>query len=164
MKPPRDLSPDARLRHELVALLRGGQAHVGLRALDGIPADRVNERAPGLPHTLWELVEHLRVAQADILEFTTSADYRDKQWPDDYWPDWGAQTVEWDTARRSFLADLDALATLAETADLTAELPHAPGYTPLRQILLAADHNAHHLGQVVDVRRALGLWPPPDAA
>ncbi len=162
MKPPRDLAPDARLRHELAALLRGGQAHVGPRALDGVPAHRVDDRAEGLPHSLYALLWHLRMAQADLLEYATSADYEAKDWPADYWPDAPAAPGAWDRERAAFLRDLDALVRLAETADLTAELAHAPGYTVLRQLLVAADHNAHHLGQIVDVRRALGLWPPPD--
>ena len=138
-RPPSGLSPDARLRHELVALLRGGQAHTGLRALDGVPTDRVNDRVAGFPHSLWDLLEHLRFTQADILEYAAAPDYRDKTWPADYWPDADAGSGDWDAARDGFRADLDALAALAETADLTAELPHAPGYTALRQILLAAD-------------------------
>ncbi|WP_420455122.1 DinB family protein [Rubrivirga sp.] len=158
--PPSGLSPDARLRHELVALLRGGQAHTGLRALADVPPDRVNDRVAGLPHSLWDLLDHLRFTQADILEYATDPGYRDKTWPADYWPDGDAGPDDWDAARDAFRTDLDALAALAETADLTAELAWAPGYTVLRQVLLAADHNAHHLGQVVALRRQLGLWPP----
>ena len=162
--PPTGLAPDARLRHELVALLRGRQAHVGTaEALRGVPPDRVNDRVDGFPHSLWDLLEHLRIAQADILEFATDADYVSKAWPDDYWPAADAALGDWAAALDAFLSDLDALATLAETGDLYAELGHAPGYTLLRQVMLAADHNSHHLGQVVQLRRELGLWPP-DAA
>ena len=161
--PPTDLAPDARLRHELVALLHGGQAHVGPRALDGIPPDRVNDRVDGLPHSLWDLVEHLRFTQADILEFVRSPDYHEKTWPADYWPSGDATPTQFEHVRSAFLRDLGALADLVRTADLTAELGHAPGYTALREVLLAADHNAHHLGQVVALRRQLGLWPPDDA-
>ena len=162
LTPPTGLDPDARLRHELAALLRGHQAHVDAHAtLAGIPPDRVNDRVDGWEHSLWDLVEHLRFTQADILEFARG-DYDDKDWPADYWPDHDAGADDWRQSRAGFLADLDALVELAETADLTAELPHAPGYTVLRQVLLAADHNSHHLGQVVALRRALGLWPPPE--
>jgi len=160
MKPPRDLAPDDRLRHELTALLRGGQAHAGLTALDGVPEARVNDRVDGVPHSLYDLLWHLRYSQADILEFTTSADYAPHDWPADYWPDAPASPGDWERERAAFLDDLDALVGLAETADLTAELPHAPGYTALRQLLVAADHNSHHLGQVIALRRELGLWPP----
>lgn len=143
-------------------MLRGRNAHVdAATALDGVPPDRVDERAGG-EHSLWELAEHLRIAQADILEFSTSADYRGKEWPDDYWPDADAAEGAWDDTCRAFFSDLDALIGLAQTGDLTAEFDHAPGYTRLRQLLLAADHNAYHLGQIVAVRRRLGLWPPPD--
>ena len=160
--PPTDLDPDARLRHELVALVRGRQAHLDAPAtLAGIPPDRVNDRAPGWDRSLWDLVEHLRFTQADILEFV-AGDYADKAWPADYWPDHPAGPGDWRRSVAAFLDGIDALAALAETADLTAELPHAPGYTVLRQVLLAADHNAHHLGQVIALRRLLGLWPPTE--
>lgn len=162
MPPPRDLSPDARLRYQLTALLRGGQAHAGLRALDGVPEAHVNDRVDGLPYSLYDLVWHLRYAQADILEYATSTDYASKDWPADYWPDAPADSGDWDRERTAFLRDIDALVALAETADLTAELDHAPGYTVLRQFLVAADHNSHHLGQIIALRRQLGLWPPPD--
>ena len=142
-------------------LLRGRQAHVGTaEALRGVPSDRVNDRVDGLPHSLWDLLEHLRIAQADILEFATDAGYEAKAWPADYWPDAEAAPGDWDAALAGFLSDLDTLAGLAETGDLYAELGHAPGYTLLRQVMLAADHNSHHLGQVVQLRRQLGLWPP----
>ena len=158
--------PD-RLRTELAALLRGGNAHVATAdALRGVPPGRINETPDGCPHSLWDLLDHLRIAQRDILDFTRGDGYEEKEWPADYWPDGPGTAASWDDALAAFLADLDALIQMAEDAstDLTAELPHAPGYTPLRQLLLAADHNAHHLGQVILVRRLLGCWPPPEAA
>ena len=102
----------------------------------------------------------MRFTQADLLEFTTTPDYREKAWPGDYWPSGDAGPGEFESVRAAFLDDLDALVRLAETADLLAELPWAPGYTPLRELLLAADHTAYHLGEVVALRRRLGLWPP----
>ena len=159
-RPARGLSPDARLRAEVAALLRGRNAHVDPEtALGGVPPDRVDDRA-GSEHSLWELAWHLRFTQADILEFSRSADYAEKAWPDDYWPDGPTPPGAWAETVRAFLADRDALVGLAETGDLTAGLPWAPGYTLLRELLLAADHNAYHLGQVVALRRRLGLWPP----
>lgn len=161
MPPPTALDPVVRLRHELAALLRGRQAHIDAEtALRGIPNEAVNRRPASCAHSLWDLTEHLRFTQADILEFTTRADYAEKSWPDDYWPDADAGADDFEAARAAFLRDLDALVALAESADLFGELPWAPGYTPLRELLLAADHNAHHLGQVVTLRRQLGLWPP----
>ena len=157
--PPRSLGPDARLRHEVAALLRGQQAHVDAHAaLAGVPPDGVDDRAGGA-HSLYDLVWHLRFTQADILEFSRGASYRDKAWPGDYWPD-GLADGAWDAECAAFLADLDTLVGLAETGDLVAEFEHAPGYTLLRELLLVADHNAYHLGQVVALRRRLGLWPP----
>ncbi|MGB3543104.1 DinB family protein [Rubrivirga sp.] len=161
--PPRDLEADARLRHELVALLQGGQASVdAATALEGVPLARVNDRLPGWDHSLWDLLEHLRVTQADILEFSTDAGYRDKRWPADYWPDLEAVEGDWGRALESFLSDLEALKDVARTGDLFAELGHAPGYTLLRELMLAAEHNAHHLGQLIALRRQLGIWPPRD--
>ena len=162
LTPPTGLDPDVRLRHELVALLRGRQAHVDAQAaLSDVPTDRVNDRVDGWDHSLWDLLEHLRLTQADILEFARG-DYQDKDWPADYWPQRDASADDWPEARAGFFDDLDALVHLAETADLTAELAHAPGYTVLRQLLLAADHTSHHLGQIIALRRLLGLWPPPE--
>ena len=156
--------PD-RLRTELVALLRGGNAHVPTAdALRGVPADLINEKPAGCPHSLWDLVEHLRFTQRDILDFTRGPDYAEKQWPADYWPAEPGTDADWDRTLDAFLADLEALIAMAENEalDLTSELAHAPGYTPLRELLLAADHNSHHIGQVVLVRRLLGCWPLAD--
>ena len=158
--PPSGLAPDQRLRHELAALLRGRQAHVdAVTALGGVPPDQINARPAGSPHSLWELLDHLRFTQADILEFVRDPGYAAKRWPDDYWPDHDGSPSEWEATVAAFLTDLDALAALAETGDLTAELAHAPGYTLLRELLLVADHNSHHLGQIVLLRRQLGIWP-----
>ena len=157
-KPETNLQPDARLRSELAALLRGGNAHVDATTVfDGIPPDRINDRVDGLPHSLWDLLEHLRYSQADILEFCAPG-YVKKAWPDAYWPSAPASPSDWDSAQIAFLADIDTFIELAKTGDLTAEFAWAPGYTLLRQIFVAADHNSHHLGQIVALRRHLGLW------
>ena len=159
--PPRDLEADARLRHELAALLDGGQASVDAAgALGAVPPARVNDRVPGWDHSLWDLLEHLRFTQADILEFSTDAGYAEKRWPTDYWPALEAVDGDWDRALEAFLADLEALKALVRTGDLFAELGHALGYTLLRELMLAAEHNAHHVGQVIALRRQLGIWPP----
>ncbi|GAB5534213.1 MAG: DinB family protein [Rubricoccaceae bacterium] len=158
LKPQTDLTSDDRLRAELVALLRGRNAHVdAASALDGIPPARINDRVEGFSHSLWDLLAHLRFAQADILEFC-SPGYVKKPWPDAYWPASPASPSEWNDAVEAFLADTDGFIELARTGDLIAEFAWAPGFTLLRQILLAADHNSHHLGQVVALRRQLGLW------
>lgn len=162
-KPATGLSPDARLRAEVVALLRGSNAHVpASTVLDGIPFERVNERVEGLPYSLWELVYHLWFSQHDILVFIQKADYEGHAWPDDYWPKVDATPDSWTDTCQAFHSDLDRLVDLVEDSDndLLAEFDHAPGYTLLRQALLVADHNAHHLGEIVVVRRLLGIWEP----
>jgi uncharacterized damage-inducible protein DinB len=156
--------PD-RLRTELVALLRGGNAHVPTAdALHGVPSNLINQKPASCPHALWDLLEHLRIAQRDILDFTRGDGYEEKDWPADYWPDQPGTAADWTESLAAFHADLDALCQMAEdeTLDLTAELAHAPGYTVLRELLLVADHNSHHVGQVVLLRRQLGCWPPPE--
>lgn len=162
-KPQSGLAPDARLRTEVVALLRGGHAHVDTAtALDGIPFERVNERVDGLPYSIWELVYHLWFAQHDILVFALDPDYEGHDWPDDYWPSDDATPEAWADTMQAFHDDLDRMVALVEDTnrDLTAEFDHAPGYTLLRQALLVADHNAHHLGQLIALRRLLGIWTP----
>ena len=158
------LAPQARIRAELAALLRGGNAHVPvLDCFRGVPPEASGVRAPGFPHTLWELLYHLWFTQNDILAFCQRPDYEEPRWPEAYWPAVPPTADLWRLTLADFEADLDAMAELAATGDLTAEFDHAPGYTLLREVLLVADHNAHHAGQVIAVRRALGLWPPPEA-
>lgn len=158
---PASRGADARLRAEIVALLRGGNAHVTTEAaIDGLPPDRVNDRPDGRPHSLWDLVYHLWFTQHDILVFCLNPDYAERAWPDDYWPTAEATLASWADTTQALRSDRDRLIGLAETGDLTAELGHAPGYTLLRELLLAADHTAYHVGQIVSLRRRLGLWPP----
>ena len=169
MRPqPGPLSPDARLRSEIADLLGGGHAHVPpADALGGVPEARVNERPGGSEHSLWDLLYHLRVAQADILDFVRAslpggAPYAEKGWPASYWPAGPAARGDWKKERAAFLADLEAFRALVRDpfTDLTGELSQAPGYTVVREALLAADHTSYHLGQLVALRRALGLWKP----
>jgi hypothetical protein len=155
------LAGDARLRAEVVALLRGGNAHAPADAvLDGIPPERINEHVDGLPYSLWELVYHLWFTQHDILVFSINPDYEDRDWPGDYWPAAEGTPESWADTVQAFHDDLAKLVRLVESTetDLLAEFDHAPGYTLLREALLAADHNAHHLGEVIVLRRLLGLW------
>ena len=163
--PPPGLSADARLRHELVALLRGRQAHVDARTvLADVPPEHLNRRPDGADHSLWELAWHLWFTQRDIVDFCRDPGYTAPPWPDAYWPTRPGDASGWQATVRAFHADADALAELARTADLHAELAWAPGYTVLREVLLAADHAAYHLGQIVALRRRLGLWPSADGA
>lgn len=155
------MSDDA-LRAQLARMLDWKDAHVGFdAAVDGIPAELRGRRANGLPHSPWELLEHMRIAQRDILEFCIDPDYKEMKWPDDYWPSARQQPTrqQWEKSLAEFRADRDEMKRLAAAADLYARIPHGTGQTILREILLVADHNAYHVGQLVLVRRALGAWP-----
>jgi uncharacterized damage-inducible protein DinB len=151
------------LRAQLVKLLDFNQAHVDFdRAVKGIPARLRGQLPQGTEHSLWQLVEHLRIAQADILEFCRTAKYKEKKWPDDYWPKalGPRHAAEWTKAIAAYRRDRKALQRLAAnpTIDLLSAIPHGTGQTYLREILLVADHNAYHIGQIVALRRRLGIW------
>lgn len=152
------------LREHLARALDWEDAHVGFsKAIDGIPPDRRGTRANGFAHTPWQLVEHLRIALRDLVEFALDANYEHvRKWPDDYWPaDAAPSSREWDDSVAAFRADLARLQAVARDAgvDLIAPVPTgSPAQTYLRTILLAIDHNAYHVGQLVAVRQALGIW------
>jgi uncharacterized damage-inducible protein DinB len=157
------MNDEKALRAQLVRLLDFEDAHVGFdRAVKGIPA-RLRGKVPaGGEHSLWQLLEHLRIAQADILEFCRTARYKEKKWPDDYWPVSPAPRsgAAWTKSIADYHRDRQAFQRLAANAkiDLLAAIPHGDGQTYLREILLAADHAAYHIGQIVAVRRTLGIW------
>jgi uncharacterized damage-inducible protein DinB len=152
------------LRDSLVTVLKGGQAHSTIReALEGIDPKKRNVRPQGFQHSVWEELEHMRLAQEDILRYALDPSWVSPDFPAGYWPASPGQMTEsdWQKSVSGFLADLEETIRLAEdeTVDLTAEFPHGEGRTYLRQILLIADHNAYHLGQLVQVRKALDDWP-----
>jgi uncharacterized damage-inducible protein DinB len=156
-------TPEIVLRNQFAAFLDWRSAHAGFdAAVKGLPVRLRGVVPDGFVHSVWDLVEHLRLAQADILEFCRSASYREKAWPADYWPAAHAPRpgAAWDRAIAAFRRDRRAMQRLARDArvDLFAKVPHGSGQTVLREILLVADHNAYHVGQIVDVRRALGAW------
>jgi uncharacterized damage-inducible protein DinB len=154
---------DQALRDHVAALLRWEDAHAGIEQIaDGVPADQWGAAAPGLPYTLWQLLEHLRLAQCDILDFCRNPGYSQPRWPEDYWPK-ESEVPASDAVAGSIVAfrqDREALTALAldRTVDLFARIPHGTGQTYLRELLLVADHTSYHLGQMVAVRRALGIW------
>ncbi|RMH20567.1 MAG: DinB family protein [Acidobacteria bacterium] len=155
---------DANLRQHLVGLLRSRGAHPDFAAAVGGLEPALHGRlAPGCPHTPWQLVEHLRIAQWDILEFCRSPEHASPPWPDGYWPASASPPDQraWERSVEAFRADLEALCDLVRdpATDLLAPLPWGGGQTVLHQALLAADHNAYHLGQLVLLRRLLGAWP-----
>lgn len=155
---------DHALRQHLVRVLNWEDAHVGFEAaVKDIAPEHRGVVPQGLPWSAWQLLEHLRLAQHDILDFCRNPNYRDMKWPDDYWPTSPEPPSEaaWDESIRRYQADRHSMQALAsDTAiDLAARIPHGSGQTFLREILLVADHNAYHVGQLVLVRRLLGIWP-----
>lgn len=154
---------DAQLRKQLVALLRSDQAHVNFdRVVKEFPAAKAGIRPEGLPHSAWELLEHMRIAQNDILRFSLSSDYQEMAWPDDYWPSSPEppSVRNWSSSVKAFRDDLARFERLVQDPkrDLYEPFPWGTGQTLLREALLVADHNAYHLGQLVAVRRLLGSW------
>lgn len=153
------------LRDHLARVLDWEEAHVGFdKAVDGIPTDKRGAVARGFEHSPWQLLEHIRIAQEDILDFCVNPDYEHTmKWPDDYWPRDPAPTSAgaWADSVASCRESREKLKQLArDVKDLTATVPTGKGtQTYLRAILLVADHNAYHVGQLVAVRRALGIWP-----
>ena len=148
------------VRQHISDLLTKAEAHVDLReALKNFPSKLRGIKPEGGPHTPWQLLEHIRIAQWDILEFSRSAKHKSPKWPDEYWPTTEAPPNDkaWDKSVKQVLADLEAMQKLIADPkrDLTAKIPHGDGQTLLREALLVADHNAYHLGQLVMVRRIL---------
>jgi hypothetical protein len=152
------------LREHLLYLLRGGGAHLDFeKAVADLPARLRGAKPPGQPHTPWRLLEHLRICQWDILEFSRNPRHVSPKFPDGYWPKGDAPPDDgaWDRSVAGFRADLKAMQDLVAdpATDLFARIAHGEGQTVLREALLVADHNAYHLGQLVIVRRLLGAWP-----
>jgi hypothetical protein len=155
---------DAALREQLAYLLKGGGAHVHFTdAVEKFPEAKRGTYAQGLAHTGWQLLEHVRIAQWDILEFSRNHEHVSPEFPDGYWPKTPApkDDEEWNDTVAAFKRDLREMIRLVENpkTDLYAAIPHGQGQTILREALVLADHNAYHLGQLVDLRRALGSWP-----
>jgi hypothetical protein len=151
---------DAALRAHVVAVLDGGGAHARAReVLRGFPRRDVGVRLPGFAHSAWELLEHLRIAQNDILFFGLEPGYRSPKWPQGYWPKRPEppSSAAWGDCARAFVADLRACQRIARDRqiDLLAPIPHASDATWLQELLLVADHNAYHLGQLMQLRRGL---------
>jgi hypothetical protein len=154
---------DASLRKHLVELLQGGEAHVGISdALADFPAEKRGVCANGLEHTAWQLLEHIRLAQWDILEFSRDPKHVSPDFPDGYWPQTPVpqDDAAWRKSVQSVASDSRAMISLVTNprSDLHRAFAWGDGQTLLREALLLADHNAYHVGQIVDLRRALGIW------
>jgi len=155
---------DRALRQHVLYLLAGGAAHVDFeKAIAGLPVEQRGVKPAGAAHTAWQLLEHLRIAQWDILEFSRNAKHVSPEWTRGYWPegDTPPNDAAWDRSLEAFRADLKAMEDLVAdlATDLFRRIPHGDGQTILREALLVADHNAYHLGQLVMLRRLLGTWP-----
>ena len=155
---------DKALRAQLAKFLEWEEAHVGFdTAVKGIPPRLRGVVPDGWQYSAWQLVEHLRIAQADILDFCVNPKYKAKKWPDDYWPKSRAprSSAAWTRSLAGIRRDRVKLQRLAANRkiDLLAAIPHGTGQTYLRELLLIADHTAYHVGQIVALRRQLGNWP-----
>jgi uncharacterized damage-inducible protein DinB len=154
---------DHALREQIVGLLSKGEAHLTFEdAIKGLPADARSKKPAGAAHSPWELIEHMRIAQKDILEFTKDGRHKSPKFPAGYWPDpkKAPSDDDWENCLKGFKADLAELVAMAknDSIDLFSQVPHGSGQTVLRELLLVADHNAYHLGELVVTLRSLGVW------
>ena len=154
---------DSSLREHILYLLNDGGAHAKFEdVISDFPAGLRGKKVKALPYTAWMLLEHMRIAQWDIFDFSINPKYQTMKFPDDYWPKTEAPPSEaaWNTAIKEFKKDLKATLDLVENpkTDLYRKIPWGEGQTILREALLVADHNAYHLGQLVTLRRLLGAW------
>jgi hypothetical protein len=155
---------DKALREHVLYLLDGGGAHAKFNeVVADIPPKLLAQKPAGLPHSLWRLLEHLRIAQWDILQFSRNPKHTSPKWPEGYWPktEGPPSPAAWNGSVKKFRQDLKAMQDLVKDpkTDLFAKIPWGDGQIVLREALLLADHNAYHLGQMLDVRRLLGAWP-----
>lgn len=151
------------MKGQLAKALDWGHAHADFdKAVKDFPPELRGRRVHGLPHSPWEILEHLRLAQHDILDFSRNPDYQELKWPDDYWPASAEPPTEtaWDRSVAAFRRDRRAVQKMAAdpTLKLDKKIPHGDGQTYLREILLVLDHNAYHVGELVQLRRLLGAW------
>lgn len=155
--------PQAALRQHLLELLSGGHAHAKFEdAVKRLTPMLRGAKPAGFPHSAWMILEHLRLAQRDILEFSRNRKHASPKWPEGYWPETQAPptAVAWSKSVEQFRSDLNAMKELVKDpkTDLFRKIPWGDGQTVLREALLVADHNSYHIAQLVDVRRLLGVW------
>jgi len=154
---------DSALRQQLLAYFQGGHAHAGFdKAVADLPAELRGSKPAGQPHTPWRLVEHMRLAQWDILEFIRNPNHKSPAWPEGYWPvgDAPPDARAWEEALAAFHADRSALEGLIADPeqDLLAPIAHGTGQTLFREALLVIDHTGYHVAQLILLRRLLGAW------
>jgi len=155
------MEQDELIRKHLLASLEGKNAHLSFEeSIKDIPMGKINKRMEGIEYSSWELVEHMRIAQWDILEFIRNPNFTSPKWPEGYWPKEGGTTSKWKKTIEQFLKDRKTLENYVKdkTVNLYGPIPHAPDYTIFREIVLVIDHNSYHTGQLVTLRKALGIW------
>jgi DinB superfamily len=158
-----DMDIDTIVREQLRALLEGGNAHMTFdEAVANFPRGYMNMKPPNVPYTPWQLLEHIRMAQWDILEFIRNPQYVSPPWPEGYWPVESEQAdeVAWEKTLASFRADLHSLLEMVAdpTVNLYTPIPHGDGQTILREILVVSDHNAYHISEFATYRQVMGTW------
>jgi hypothetical protein len=158
------VDPDQAVRDQLLYLLNGGNAHMSFdEVVERFPLDQINAFAPNTPYTPWHIVEHMRLCQLDILDYIRDPNYVEPPFPEGVWParDEQADQDRWEGTLAGFRNDLQAFKHMVqdEGTDLYAGLPHAPQHNILREILVAADHNAYHIGELGALRQVMGNWP-----
>lgn len=155
-------SANNNLVKELISLLAKGNAHVAFNdAVKSIPFGDLGKKPNGLPYSIWQITEHIRIAQKDILEFSANTNYKELNWPDDYWPKEAAPKNEaaWNDSLRQINNDLDKFIELLNTSeDLYKPFEHGSGQNLLREAMLIADHTSYHTGEIIVLRRLLGNW------
>ena len=152
---------DDTIRKHLLASLQGRNAHISFEeTIKDFPDDFYNKKIPGIQYSCWDLLEHLRLAQRDILDFTVNPEYQSKSWPDNYWPKDKGDAEKWKNSVKNFLDDRKEIEAMLEDSavDLYSPIPYAPDYTIFREIVIVIDHNSYHTGQLLSLRRALGIW------
>lgn len=153
---PIDQNEKQVLRKHLIESLTGEKAHITFdRVVDDFPIAAINERVEGIPHSPYDLLEHMRLAQADIIDFIKNPDYREMKWPDDYWPKAEGTEEDWNHSIQNFLKDRDELIHFIEddSVNLFASLPHAQDYNIFREIIIMANHHSYHTGQLLQLKR-----------
>ncbi len=162
-KPQSVMQTDKALREQLAMFLEGQQAHMSLAdAVKGFPLKDMNVRPRNVPYTFWHLLEHIRIAQWDIVNFIKNPDYEELKWPEDYWPARNARATrdDWENTLARFTSDLREMIAIVKNprTDLHARIPHGDGQTILREAILIVDHNAYHIGEFAILRQVAKNW------
>ena len=155
-------SPETVMRKNLLQSLDGRNAHLTFKAtIKNFPPEHYNTKLENIEYSCWGLLEHMRIAQEDILDFIKNPEYVERKWPADYWPSGSADKEQWKASVERFQTDENEFRKMLEdeTLDLFSPIPHAPDYTLFREILLIVNHNSYHTGQLLTLRKMLGIWP-----